>query len=121
MGAVGDGLEEPSPEPDEINQLRCGKSIPQPRTAALGSRGGESCRQPWMAPVVEGGSFPPMTPLLSRLLLGLQRSFPFSPGLPRAAGMGPAGAGSQGSLSTLSQLGHGAGLVAGMVFPPFFH
>lgn len=79
---------------------------------------------------MEGGSFPPLTLLFFRLLPelgllpGLQRSFPFSPGLPRAAGVGPAGAGSQGSLGsliTLSQLGRGAGHASKMVFPPFLH
>lgn len=71
---------------------------------------------------VEGEHFPPLTTLFSRLLPGLQRSFPFSPGLPRAAGVRPARAGSQGSpgsLVALVQLGHGAGHVSEMVFPTF--
>lgn len=52
---------------------------------------------------VQRGSFLPLDPRFSRLLpelrlvSGLQCSFPFSPGLPRATGVGPAGAGSQGS------------------------
>lgn len=52
---------------------------------------------------VQSRSFPPLDLRFSRLLpelrlvSGLQCSFPFSPGLPRATGVGPAGAGSQGS------------------------
>lgn len=46
------------------------------------------------------------------LLLGLQRSFPFSLSLPRATGLGPAGVGSQeGSLPSASW-------GTGLRFPP---
>lgn len=75
-----------------------------------------------MDTLVEGESFSPLTTLFSRLLRGLQRSFPFSPRLPRATGVGPAGAGSQGSPGSLVafvQLGHGAEYVSETVFPTF--
>jgi len=82
----------------------------------------------WNGPSSGKEKFSPLSPLFFRLLPelellpGLQRSFPFSPGLPRASGVGPAGAGSQGSLGSLvalGQLGHGAGHTPEMVFTLF--
>lgn len=65
--------------------------------------------------ILDGGSNATLSQLvstLSGLLLGLQRSFPFSLGLPRATGLGPAGVGSwEGSLPSASW-------GTGLRFPP---
>lgn len=55
---------------------------------------------------------PQLGSTLFGLLLGLQRSFPFSLGLPRATGLGPAGVGSQEGSSPSASWG------TGLRFPP---
>lgn len=50
---------------------------------------------------------PQLGSTLFGLLLGLQRSFPFSLGLPRATGLGPAGVGSQEGSSPSASWGTG--------------
>lgn len=60
--------------------------------------------------LLDGGSsamLPQLGSTLFGLLLGLQRSFPFSLGLPRATGLGPAGVGSQEGSSPLASWGTG--------------
>lgn len=130
------GSEVLCPHPYEIKQLKDGRSIPRPWTAVPASQEmRRTCRLGCLRALGwtwwwKGEAFPILTLLFLRLLaelrllLGLQRSFPFSPGLPRTTGMGPAGAGSQGSrgsLVALGQLGRGAGHASEMVFPSFLH